>query len=310
MNAADPRWGLEPTEIAALLRQGAAMLNPPERPRPPLDGFGGELPAHRIGVGTEFAETKPYEPGDDPRHIHWRASARTNRLQVRRFQRDATPTACLAIDTGPSMRFGTRARLKVTQALRLATLFAGWELHQGAALSVLTLGEGMCWVPPRRGPSAALILGRIPELSRNCPGAAVAGWRGRVDFLAEHLEPGDRIHLISDFRDLDPADAGLLAALSAEHSVRAQVIHDPAERGLPQGATWGLHWGDQRLLVEATPRRDPVTDAWHQHHARVSDTLRRAGIGASWISTADADLPRALAWAAGSAMDAAGTGHG
>jgi uncharacterized protein (DUF58 family) len=40
----------------------------------------GETPAHRVGWGDEFFSLRPFQPGDDPRRVHWRRSARTGHL--------------------------------------------------------------------------------------------------------------------------------------------------------------------------------------------------------------------------------------
>lgn len=42
---------------------------------------------------------RPYVPGDSPRRIHWRASARTGELQTRIFEPSASPVAAIFLDT-------------------------------------------------------------------------------------------------------------------------------------------------------------------------------------------------------------------
>ena len=53
------------------------------------------------GEGTEFADHKPYTPGDDPRQLDWRALARSDRLVVRRFEsRRQVAAAAIRISSG------------------------------------------------------------------------------------------------------------------------------------------------------------------------------------------------------------------
>lgn len=42
---------------------------------------------------------RPYVPGDSPRRIHWRATARTGELQTRVFEPSASPVAAIFLDT-------------------------------------------------------------------------------------------------------------------------------------------------------------------------------------------------------------------
>lgn len=62
-------------------RQPAAVLT---RPRP--------------GIGTEFVGVRPYRPGDSPRHIHWRSTARVGELISKEFADDTRPGLTLALD--------------------------------------------------------------------------------------------------------------------------------------------------------------------------------------------------------------------
>ncbi|MGC9069161.1 MAG: DUF58 domain-containing protein [Thermoprotei archaeon] len=58
-----------------------------------------ETPAEPIGKGTEYAETREYTPGDDLRHIDWKATARTQKLMIKQFHQDTGGTINIIYDT-------------------------------------------------------------------------------------------------------------------------------------------------------------------------------------------------------------------
>lgn len=52
-------------------------------------GLMYEIPLiHKVGKGTEYAETREYMPGDDIRRIDWKATARLQRLMVKQFHEE------------------------------------------------------------------------------------------------------------------------------------------------------------------------------------------------------------------------------
>jgi uncharacterized protein (DUF58 family) len=73
-------------------------------PRVPIRGRVGE----RLGVGTgsslEFQDHRPYTPGDDLRHVDWRAYARSEVLSIRLYREEVAPRIDLVIDRSRSMR--------------------------------------------------------------------------------------------------------------------------------------------------------------------------------------------------------------
>ena len=77
---------------------------------------GGPLPGERrapgVGAGTELAQLRPYEPGDDPRQIDPAASARTGVPHVRQHVPERALTTWIVLDLSASMAFGTGLRLK------------------------------------------------------------------------------------------------------------------------------------------------------------------------------------------------------
>jgi uncharacterized protein (DUF58 family) len=44
---------------------------------------------HRVGRGTEYAETREYNPGDDVRRVDWKATARLQKLMIKHFHEEA-----------------------------------------------------------------------------------------------------------------------------------------------------------------------------------------------------------------------------
>ena len=72
-------------------------------PRTPMRGRVGE----RLGAGTgsslEFQDHRPYVPGDDLRHVDWKAFARSEVLSVRLYREEIAPRIDLVIDRSRSM---------------------------------------------------------------------------------------------------------------------------------------------------------------------------------------------------------------
>ena len=55
------------------------------------------------GVSVEFAEHRPYAPGDDPRHIDWAAYARSGAYSMKLFREEVSPRVDLVLDVSESM---------------------------------------------------------------------------------------------------------------------------------------------------------------------------------------------------------------
>ena len=76
----------------------------------------GEYRAHDLGGGTELAQVRPYEAGDDVRRMDWNVTARTTVPHVRVHIPERALTAWLLLDVSPSMTFGTADRRKADVA--------------------------------------------------------------------------------------------------------------------------------------------------------------------------------------------------
>ena len=59
------------------------------------------------GYSVEFAQHRPYSPGDDIRRLDWKVYARTDKLQIKQFQQETNLDLVLMVDNSGSMAFGS-----------------------------------------------------------------------------------------------------------------------------------------------------------------------------------------------------------
>lgn len=197
----------------------------------------GDLRSVHLGGGLDFEEVRPYQPGDDVRGMDWRTTARAARPYVKVYRETHQPALHIVMDRSASMRFGTRGRLKVTQAARLVALLV---LH--AARDHTCIGGSVLQIPVQtlachHGERGALQLiqaamAPCPPLDGNGLGD-VPRWSELFTQLDAQLARGSRVVLISDFRSLIEADAAALLRLASRHRVQAFQVLDRTEMVLP-----------------------------------------------------------------------------
>ncbi len=202
--------------------------------------------SRRMGGGVEFAEHREYSPGDDLRRLDWKASARTGRTLVKRFESERRTDVQLLVDRSGSMSFGTTtpsspevkeseldsAESKWDAACLLALTLAWGFLRQGDGVGISLWGEGSSWRRPvRNGRNWMHEL--AGELLRHSP--AGPGSLGDAVHEVVARTPRSLVVVVSDC--LDP-DEERWSGLLAQHVVRGGevwLLHlvDPAELDFP-----------------------------------------------------------------------------
>jgi uncharacterized protein (DUF58 family) len=90
-----------------------------------VDGFISGL--HRspdFGFSQEFAEYRPYVPGDDLRYVDWNVFARADRLYLKRYRGETNTRVTILLDRSASMRFQSTGVSKIDYARFLAASLA------------------------------------------------------------------------------------------------------------------------------------------------------------------------------------------
>lgn len=108
------------------------------------------------GRGTDFAELRPYQPGDRMRDVSWSTSARLGEPWVIVHHPERTGTVLLLLDAFfTTERGGTEA---MARAARAAWAVASIHLRAQDRVGLLAHGLTAAWIPPRGGRRARWML--------------------------------------------------------------------------------------------------------------------------------------------------------
>jgi uncharacterized protein (DUF58 family) len=254
----------------------------------------GALPGDRrasgIGQGTELAQLRPYQIGDDVRQIDASATARTGVPHVRLQVPERVLTTWLVLDLSPSMAFGTAQRLKSDVAEGVALVMARLGARRGGRIALVTCGAPVSrTLPPRGGRGALAPIHRalkegVAEDGHDDP-HALADALVKTGRIAR--QPGFVV-VISDFRGTD-AWMRPLGALRARHSVQAVEIRDPREMDLPAVGHLSLVDPETGALVEVDSSRPALrkrfADAARQEREAVASELKGLRVDHVVLST-------------------------
>jgi uncharacterized protein (DUF58 family) len=145
----------------------------------------GERRSLRKGQSVEFADFRPYVPGDDLRFVDWNTYARLDRLFLKLFMEEEDLHFYCLIDASESMNFGTPTKLDFARQLAAALGFIG--LIRSDRVKIETLGQ-----------------------PANQPGAT---WRGRASVwrMLDHLQnikPGETTSLAQGIKNFCLRNSG------------------------------------------------------------------------------------------------------
>jgi uncharacterized protein (DUF58 family) len=212
----------------------------------------GERRSTKRGQSVEFADFRPYAPGDDFRRIDWNAYARLERFFIKLFIEEEDLTVHLVVDASRSMDWGEPNKLEY--AVKAAGALGYIALAGLDRVTVTAMGgdgsETGGYFPPRRGKSQAFALfsflssltsgGRTDlaprlrayALSAKQPGPLLLfsdlldeGWQDGLHALAGRGFEVTVLHLLSP-EEVDPPLSGDLKLLDAETGAEVEITAD------------------------------------------------------------------------------------
>jgi hypothetical protein len=99
---------------------------------------------HRSGYPSVGCEpcTRAIRPGDDPRDIHWRSSARLREPVIREYERDGAETRWICLDTRAEPTDASEVAVEVAASLAARAIAEGRPVALAAGDVVIEPGEG------------------------------------------------------------------------------------------------------------------------------------------------------------------------
>jgi uncharacterized protein (DUF58 family) len=196
-----------------------------------VEGFINGL--HRspwLGHSVDFAEHRPYMPGDDVRRIDWRLWARTDRHYVKEFEADSNANFVVLLDRSRSMQFSSHGISKLDYGRFLAACLTHFAHKQRDRVGLVTFDADVVDFVPPSAKHREAVLHALDRLE--------GGGRGELARpllkVAEASRRRGIFVLISDLYE-DP-DAALRAVRHLAHGGSDVIVFhvlDPAEVRFP-----------------------------------------------------------------------------
>jgi uncharacterized protein (DUF58 family) len=242
------RW-LDPSVVARLSHLDV-------RARLVVEGFIAGMhrsPFH--GFSVEFAEHRPYMPGDPLKSLDWKVLAKSDRYLVKQYTEETNLRAHLLLDLSGSMGFRSeRASLsKLEYARSLAAALAYLMIGQQDAVGTMLFAErALQYVPPRSVRSHLDVV--LKSLSQGEPsGPTRLG--SALHELAERIKRRGLVILLSDLLDA-PSEvlSGLQHFRHRHHEVIVFHVLDPDEIEFP--------YTDASTFVDMETGAQLTTEPW------------------------------------------------
>jgi uncharacterized protein (DUF58 family) len=241
------------------------------------------------GASVEFVEHRDYYPGDETRHIDWRAYAKTGRYYIKEYEDETNLRCYLFVDCSGSMAYGQSTLSKFDYARQLAAALGYLLLSQRDSVGLVAFDTKVrARFEPASSPRS------FQQLTTMLEGCKPGGETSLADVLQSVISTIKRrslIILISDcFDDMDKLNSALQQFRHSRHEVITLRVVTPEEEEFPfRNPTQfrNLERNGHRLLVD--PHR--LRQIYIEQYQKFSEDLvkRCGGLGVDLVKMTTAD---------------------
>jgi uncharacterized protein (DUF58 family) len=254
------------------------------------------------GFSVEFAQHRPYVPGDDLRHLDWKVWGRSDKLQLKQYQQETNLDLLILVDSSGSMNYGSRAfaeasgsgrevsldgRINWTKfdhATALAAALSYITLRQGDRVGLVVFADEVRLTMRRSGGQSAWrpIVSALATHPDQTPGAdpRPTDLRRAIDQLLAGVSSRCILAVVSDmFQDLGQLRDALARVRHAGHDLIVFQVVDRAELDFPftEAAPFlGLE-GEPAVKVDPRALREGYLKILAEHLAGVQKLVRGFG---------------------------------
>lgn len=206
------------------------------------------------GFSVEFAEHRPYMPGDPIRSIDWKVYAKSDRFYVKQYEDETNLRAHIVLDVSRSMTYaGQGAISKLEYAKHLAAALAYLMLHQQDAVGLLTFADTIRrYVPSRSVLRHLRVILRELETAESGTATDLGSCLSQV---ADRIRRRGLVIVLSDLLDEpDQVIQGLKHFRYKQHDVIVFQILDEDERAFP--------FSDEIGFVDMETGEEVIAQSW------------------------------------------------
>jgi uncharacterized protein (DUF58 family) len=185
--------------------------------------------ARIFGAGTEFERLRDYQPDDEYRKIHWKATARRGKPITMEYETERSQTLVTLIDVGRMMRSPVGDLAKVDYAINTALMLAYVAGLKGDRIGLLTFADQVGgYLAPRRGKGQFYRMLETLYAVQSQP--AAPNYQRAFGYLAAKNKKRSLVVVFTDLGDVDAARelVTTMAQLWPRHLPLCVTISDPA----------------------------------------------------------------------------------
>lgn len=258
------------------------------------------------GYSVEFAQHRPYVPGDDIRHLDWKVFGRTDKLHLKQYQQETNLDLVILVDASGSMNYGSRSFEEASGSGRKAA--PDGRLHWSKYDHATAVAAAMSYICLRQGDRVGLVVFADDVLRQVKQSSAQGTWRQIVGALS--AQPVDRptdlarvvdrvlakltnrclMVLISDlFADAEQIRSALSRIRFRGHDVIMVEVLDRDERefNLRDEAPFQGLEGEPMLRIDPRSIREAYLQAIGAHLEAVEKAARGMGFDHMIVGTHD-----------------------
>ncbi|MDA0837621.1 MAG: DUF58 domain-containing protein [Planctomycetota bacterium] len=248
------------------------------------------------GISTDFAQHRQYVPGDDPRHLDWKAYAKTDRFFIKEYEAETSMKVHFLLDSSQSMFFKSdeAGMSKYDYAATVLTSLAYMLMQQQDTFGLVVFDDEVrSFLPPK---GSGLHFRNMARVISETEGRMQTGISRTLRNIAPQLKQRGLVVVISDFID-DTDDLGLsLGQLSSQgQDVILFHVEDPVEREFPfvgQSILSGLE-NEGKLLCDPRDLRNAYLTERDEHLETIRSACLRLGFQLEHMPT-DAPMDEIL----------------
>lgn len=229
----------------------------------------GRQPYRRLGEGRLFESLRDFVPGDDPRQVDWKATARRRKLITRQFEAERRQQVLLVLDAGRLLTADVAGVPRMDSIVQAALELAYAAAQQDDNVGIMVFADGVKhFVAPQRGRRGLKQV--LDVLADVTPSLVEPDYPGAFRYLAARNRKRALTVVFTDVIDRLASEALVanLASLRPRHLPLAVTLRNP------------------ELDAVAVRRPELVQDAWRKAAAEellrareeALSHMRRAGV--------------------------------